>query len=150
MKINKDQILKSLNCCLFGSCLDCPYEVEGHYAKGSDLCAIEMKEKAILITSELAYECTKLTDENERLRAEIDRTEKALIACDKAHNALFTDTFRIEAEAKYDTVRKMHSEIKDRCIKGGIYPAFVASTIDQIAKEISEGGDKQCQERKSN
>ena len=108
MKIDKDQILKSLNCCLFGSCLDCPYEVEGHYAKGSDLCAIEMKEKAILITSELAYECTKLTEENERLRA--------------------------------DTVRKMHSEIKDRCIKGGIYPAFVASTIDQIAKEMIGDG----------
>ena len=38
-----------------------------------------------------------------------------------------------------DTVRKMHSEIKKRCIKGGIYPAFVASTIDQIAKEMLEG-----------
>ena len=35
-----------------------------------------------------------------------------------------------------DTVREMHKEIKDRCIKGGIYPAFVASTIDQIAKEM--------------
>jgi hypothetical protein len=35
-----------------------------------------------------------------------------------------------------DTVRKIHSEIEKRCIKGGIYPAFVKSTIDQIAKEI--------------
>lgn len=39
---------------------------------------------------------------------------------------------------KADTVRKMHSEIKERCIKGGIYPAFVASTIDQIEKEMLE------------
>lgn len=38
-----------------------------------------------------------------------------------------------------DTVRKMHTEIKERCIKGGIYPAFVARTIDQIAKELLEG-----------
>lgn len=30
-------------------------------------------------------------------------------------------------------------ERKERCIKGGIYPAFVASTIDQIAKEMLEG-----------
>lgn len=37
---------------------------------------------------------------------------------------------------KADTVREMHSEIKERCIKGGIYPAFVARTIDQIAKEM--------------
>lgn len=35
-----------------------------------------------------------------------------------------------------DTVRKMQSEIAVRCIKGGIYPAFVASTIDQIANEL--------------
>ena len=38
-----------------------------------------------------------------------------------------------------DTVREMHSKIKERCIKGGIYPAFVARTIDQIAKEMTEG-----------
>lgn len=41
-----------------------------------------------------------------------------------------------------DTVRKMHSEIKKRCIKGGIYPAFVASTIDQIQKEMLEGEEE--------
>jgi hypothetical protein len=32
----------------------------------------------------------------------------------------------------------MHTEIKERCIKGGIYPAFVARVIDQIAKEMVE------------
>ena len=37
-----------------------------------------------------------------------------------------------------DTVRKMHSKIKKRCIEGGIYPAFVARTIDKIAKEMLE------------
>lgn len=42
-------------------------------------------------------------------------------------------------EAKEDTVRKMQERIKEHCIKGGIYPAFVASTIDQIAKEMLEG-----------
>jgi regulator of replication initiation timing len=38
-----------------------------------------------------------------------------------------------------DTVKKMQAEIEARCIKGGIYPAFVARTIDQIAKEMLEG-----------
>ena len=41
-------------------------------------------------------------------------------------------------KGKTDAVRKMHSRIIERCIKGGIYPAFVASTIDQIAKEMLE------------
>ena len=40
-----------------------------------------------------------------------------------------------------DTVREMHSKIKERCIKGGIYPAFVANVIDQIAKEMMEDDD---------
>ena len=37
-----------------------------------------------------------------------------------------------------DTVRKMQELIKERCIKGGIYPAFVERTIDQIVKEMVE------------
>ena len=37
-----------------------------------------------------------------------------------------------------NTVREMQAEIINRCIKGGIYPAFVASTIDKIAKEMLE------------
>lgn len=41
-----------------------------------------------------------------------------------------------------DTVKKMQELIKERCIEGGIYPAFVARTIDKIAKEILEGKDE--------
>ena len=37
-----------------------------------------------------------------------------------------------------NTVQKMVEEIKKRCIEGGIYPAFVARTIDEIANEILE------------
>lgn len=42
-------------------------------------------------------------------------------------------------EYKKMVVSKMQTEIEKRCIKGGIYPAFVKSTIDQIAKEMLEG-----------
>lgn len=41
-----------------------------------------------------------------------------------------------------DTVKRMQELIKERCIEGGIYPAFVASTIDKIAKEILEGSNE--------
>ena len=44
---------------------------------------------------------------------------------------------RIE-EIKADTVLKMQEAIKERCIKGGIYPAFVARTIENVARELLE------------
>jgi phosphate uptake regulator len=44
------------------------------------------------------------------------------------------------AKAKADTVNRMYIEIKERCIKGGIYPAFVARTTADVAKELLEEG----------
>lgn len=37
-----------------------------------------------------------------------------------------------------DTALKMQSEIKERCLKKGIYPVVVAMVVDQVAKELSE------------
>lgn len=44
---------------------------------------------------------------------------------------------RIE-EIKADTVRKMQEAIKERCIKGGIYPVFVKNVVEAVAKELLE------------
>lgn len=79
----------------------------------------------------------KLTEENERLRAENVDAQLGFRLLEDAFERLEKINEQIEA----DTVRKMQSEIKERCIKGGIYPAFVASTIDEIAKEMLEGDD---------
>lgn len=38
-----------------------------------------------------------------------------------------------------DAVRKMQSEIKERCIKAGIYPVIVARTVDNVVEEMLEG-----------
>ena len=38
-----------------------------------------------------------------------------------------------------DTVRKMHSKIKEYFEKDGFYPAKVAVAVDQIVKEMLEG-----------
>ena len=43
-------------------------------------------------------------------------------------------------KAKANAVREMQAEIINRCLKGGIYPAFVATTIDKIAKEMLDEG----------
>lgn len=84
----------------------------------------------------------ELTEENERLRDELDRTEKALIVTDKAHNALFTESFRIEAEARAATVRKMQERLKEGLEH---YPQRCGDCfkekVDQIAKEMLEEND---------
>lgn len=41
-------------------------------------------------------------------------------------------------QGSIDAVRKMHEEIKLRLLKGGIYPAFVACVIDNVAREMLE------------
>lgn len=38
-----------------------------------------------------------------------------------------------------DAVRKMQETIKERCLKGGIYPMFVASVVDNVARDMLEG-----------
>ena len=37
-----------------------------------------------------------------------------------------------------DTALKMQSEIKERCLKKGIYPAVVARVLDDVAQEMLE------------
>jgi hypothetical protein len=70
---------------------------------------------------EYGEKCERLTEENERIRAS---------SVDYRNIPYFV------ADAKADTVRKMQKMIEDRCIKGGIYPAFVARVIEQVAEEI--------------
>lgn len=82
--------------------------------------------KCVTCGVKLTLECTTLQCEHCREKQKYQNVAKVNIS-------------KLIAEAKADTVRKMHSMIKERCIKGGIYPAFVASTIDQIAKELEEG-----------
>lgn len=85
---------------------------------------ISQKEKADKAYYDLACEVEDLRAENERLRTSYETVAK------------------LWAKSKADTVRKMQSEIEARCIKGGIYPAFVKGTVDQIAKEMIEGETK--------
>ncbi len=84
------------------------------YKSDIDVCSI--KDDALSLIINLAEENEKIGIENFDLICELSRIRK-------------------------ETVRKMQSEIKERCIKGGIFPAFVASTIDEIAKEMLEGND---------
>lgn len=105
---------------------------------------------------DMIYDLAELTEENERLLARnfdlAEKGEKVVIEYKKLseENERLNKTLEQCVDdgeywegkynnAKAETVWKMHSEIKERCIKGGIYPAFVASVIDQVAKEVLEG-----------
>lgn len=83
------------------------------------------------LNSMLDNELRRLGEENERLRAENEIKSQKRANIFEIANAF--------ERGRADGARKMHSAIKERCIKGGIYPAFVKSTIDQIAKEMLEG-----------
>lgn len=37
-----------------------------------------------------------------------------------------------------DAVQKMQEAIQERCLKGGIYPAFVKNVVEAVAKELLE------------
>lgn len=162
MEPNREQIIKALECCTYGGditksqaevCSPCPYFHEGN-------CTDILKENALSLIKELTEQVEKdnktiidlyheaetylaqrdclrnqvknLTEENERLKARVlEENHLRHQAEEMLANGM--------SVVKADTVRKMHSEIKERCIKGGIYPAFVKSTIDQIAKEMLEG-----------
>ena len=109
MELKRDEIIKALECCVTprdNDCDNCPLDKSG---------SVNCK----WLLSSLALDVIKeLTEKNERL------------------NKSYTNLVPTLNEVRADTVRKMQTEIEARCIKGGIYPAFVKSTIDQIAKEL--------------
>lgn len=94
---------------------------------------------ALALINSQEQRINELTEENERLKNSINF--QVVMPDDKMEEIKAECLERVELDVKEcraDTVRKMQSEIKERCIKGGIFPAFVASTIDEIAKEMLE------------
>ena len=91
--------------------------------------------KSTEVARDALYLINELTEENERLKKRL-----------KATNYMITPDGRIEMiptveSVRADTVREMQTKIEARCIKGGIYPAFVRSTIEQIARELIGGNN---------
>lgn len=128
MELKREEIVKALECCTNCNCDVCPYVPEQGTHKGTIGCNDELMINAISLINEL-------TEENERLKKRL-----------KATNYMITPDGRIEMiptveSVRADTVREMQTKIEARCIKGGIYPAFVRSTIEQIARELIGGNN---------
>ena len=112
MELNAEQIKKALErCANEWHCGLCGFTEKE--------CALIKKSTLAIITSQ-EQKIKELTEENERLSQSLANSESIL------------------ANAKAETVRKMQSEIEARCIKGGIYPAFVARVVDEVVKEMLE------------
>ena len=115
-------------------------------------CPFAYEDRCLFTTLELLGDALslikELTEENERLRAEKETLEiynadykfknRELTAFNRRWAKECAELQEECDQIKVNTVRKMQEMIADRCVKGGIYPAFVKSTIDQIAKEMLE------------
>lgn len=130
--LNAEQVKKALECCSSSDGVSacesgCPY-----WGGDYDACpCIEepnfiIKNALVLINSQ-EQRIGELEAENERLKA-----QKYYIHSDDRIEMIPT----VES-VRADTVRKMHFEIQQRCIKRGIYPLFVGYTLDQVAYEIT-------------
>ena len=127
MELNREQIVKALECCSkkkWSKCSGCPREAE------DALCMYRLCSDALALIREL-------TEENERLEKEVDRLSQVVLY----HDGI---TEMEVAEAKADTVRKMQERLKARYKLpqsnevSSISPFQLHECIDQIAKELLE------------
>ena len=130
------QIIKALECCQTGYCYphNCP--LANGFDDDISKYTSELAKNALSLIREQEKRIEELTEENNRLVVSEVRSEVSL-----AQEKIFRirDEHPVVVAIREDTVRKMQAEIEERCIKGGIYPAFVARVIENVAKKILEG-----------
>ena len=125
MELNREQIVKALECCVDGnSCEECPYD-----SAVLTVCTTNMARDALALIRELTEEKERIAHESACHRQTvIDNLQRSL-------EYLYEETERVKA----DTVRKMQERLKaqfcDMCEYGGY---DVRRTIDQIAQEMLE------------
>jgi regulator of replication initiation timing len=75
----------------------------------------------------------KLTEENERLKTIPEQLHKEM-------SERMIEEVKV---AKKYTVRRMQSDIQEACLKGGIWPAFVAGVVKGVGEKILENNNVQ-------
>ena len=125
MELNRDQVVKALECCNGNECCDACEDCFSPKETGGD-CMVFVMRKALALIREL-------TEENERSAKEIDRLSQVVLY----HNGI--TEMEVE-EAKADTVRRMQERLKktSEIVYGD--RAVCVELIDQIAKELLEEG----------
>lgn len=130
MELNREQIVKALKCCKGGgkACLDCIYFYKAVYTS----CA------PLLIKDALSL-INKLTEENERLRA--DNAIEFTCVFGKPHKVSDCPINDEIAKAKAKTVRKMQERLKaNRVRRDGLsFKVVDFEAIDRVAAEMLGG-----------
>lgn len=118
--MNREQIVKALECCTSPE-KDCNCPFSCPYGDITGTCCIQaLMAHALSLIREMEIELEAMRTAANSLKMHYEKANEL-------------------DGIKADTVRRMQEMIKERCIKGGIYPVFVARVIDQIAKEILDG-----------
>ena len=106
-----NEIIKALECCSRENCFSCPYRGKCH--QGNPMITDSLN----LIT---------------RQQLEIEKLNKEIQITKDAYTMLQTKIEIIKSEA----VKEFADEFERRCIKGGIYPAFVKRQLENVKKEM--------------
>ena len=127
----RERIVKALECCLADRviCDNCPIQKECE----SNPFDATLARYALTLIKEL-------TEEIKDLEADYDRVYEQAEA--DIHGNMAdggTSCHWCMDKTKVDTVKRMQTMIKEECIAGGIYPAFVARVIENVGKKILEG-----------
>ena len=131
--MEKEQIIKALDCCTRGRkskddrpCFECPYN-ECNLVGGTGERQISGTCQGWLMKDTLSL-----------IREQEKRIEKLENICNSyaLQYGTATDKEVFLKKERADTVRKMQEAIKERCVKGGIYPAFVKNVVEAVAREL--------------
>lgn len=140
-KFTDEEVIKALECCCSTSVVNCN---KCTYAKPAidDYCAnILMRDALDLINRQKAEianlinavdnstkEFLKLHDEYQEQKAEIERLEK--------HNTEYAR--KHYQDGRVEAIKEFAERLKEKLIKGGIYPVLVKNSIDDLVKELTE------------
>lgn len=148
--LNAEQIKKALECCLvICYCNTCPYYKIGEHTQ---VCTRKMAKDALTLINSQEQRIGELTEENERLRAEVNKLDalsdemgvdidvklKTIFELEDKLKAEKADVMYFKDQIRAATVRKMQERLKSEIAKYFL-PTFqfqANAFIDQIAKEM--------------
>ena len=153
MELNREQVIKALECCAKGCCGDCP---RSPFSLG---CCRKTMLDALSLIKELTEENKKLTEHNAQILQFGEEWEALARKFEAENKKLAEENERLKADAivfenaleialdsqkqdRADTVRKMQMALWAHLSPYSIYTTTeVGVLIDQIAKEMLEGND---------
>ena len=105
-----------------------------------NVCAII---EVIVAAKKLENKVRALTEENAK---QIEDYQKRFVVCRDKAATFIEKNIELEAIAEHyrkqfenvksDTIREMQSMIKEECIAGGIWPAFVARVVERVGEKL--------------